>query len=217
MLKIILGMFLSGLLFASGPCLASCGPILISYIAATKKNVYDSIFSYSLFSFARILVYLFLSVSIFFLGQFTTERLLADFSSYIFITAGLFISLMGLLLAMDKKIEIGPLRSFKKYILEKEKKNSLILGIIFGLLPCVPVLVLLSYIGLYSKTWSDSLLYALAFGIGTFLSPLLLLAIFTGMLPQLLKDKREIYCRSLSRIFGLIIFLLGIQLIWRAF
>jgi len=215
MFRIIIGLFLTGLLFGAGPCLASCGPVLISYIAATKKNIYGGLFAYSLFSFARISVYLFLSLAIFYFGQFTTERLLHAFSGYIFITAGVFICVMGLLLVLDKKIDTWPFRVLNKYVLEKEKKNSAVLGIVFGLLPCAPLFVLLSYIGLFSKTWLESLIYALAFGAGTFLSPLLFLAIFTGLMPVWLKDRKEIYYRILIRLCGLFIVFLGIQLIKR--
>jgi arginine exporter protein ArgO len=84
-------------------------------------------------------------------------------------------------------------------------------------LPCAPILVLLGYIGLFSRNWEQSLVYASAFGIGTFLSPLLFLAFFAGIMPGLLKNKREIYGRILSRVSGLIMFFLGIRLIMKGF
>jgi sulfite exporter TauE/SafE len=215
MFKIALGMFVTGLFFGSGPCLVNCGPVLISYILGTKNNIHEGFFSYFLFSLSRIAVYLFLSLIIFFLGQAAAERLLADFSGYVFILGGSFISLIGLFLALGKKIFFRPLRVIEKYLLRKENKNSIILGFIFGLLPCAPILVLLGYIGLFSRNWAQSLFYASAFGIGTFLSPLLFLAFFAGILPGFLKNKSEIYSRILSRASGLIMFFLGMRLIMR--
>lgn len=213
--KIIPSLFLCGLLFGSGPCLASCGPILISYIAATKKNILKGLVVYVLFSLARISVYLLLGVAIFSLGRFTLERLLGDFSRYIFIIGGGFIVLIGVLTAGGKRLEIKPLNFLHRNILERDKKSVVIVGLIVGLLPCVPLLAILSYVGLVSKSWLQSLFYSLSFGLGTFVSPLILLAILAGVIPQWFQDKK--YYSVFRFICGMIIIFLGLQLIYRAF
>jgi sulfite exporter TauE/SafE len=92
-----------------------------------------------------------------------------------------------------------------------------VLGLIIGLLPCAPLLAVFSYLGLVSRTWWHNLLYSLSFGLGTLLSPLLLLAGLTGLIPRFLQGKKELYYKIFSFISGLIIIFLGLQLAKRAF
>ena len=217
MLSIAVNLFISGILFGSGPCMASCGPILISYIAGTKKDPLKGFFVYALFSLARISVYLLLSLGIFFVGKFTMDKFLGSYSRYLLIASGVFIVLMGLLIISGRRWESGICALLYKNVLVREKKSIAILGFVIGLLPCAPLLVLFSYIGLVSKTWASSLLYSLAFGIGTFFSPLLLLAIASGFITRLFKNQSSIFQRILSFLCGLIIVLLGAQLIYRGF
>ncbi len=227
MTKIMLGFFLSGLLFGSGPCIPSCGSILISYIAGTKKNILKGLIVYSLFSLARIFAYLLLGVAVFFFGRWTLERLLGSFSKWVFILGGGFIALIGLLMVLGGSLKFFAkfrawlnssefLRRLQKNILEHDKKSIVIFGLVIGLIPCAPLLSLLTYIGLASKTWTQSLLYSFSFGLGTFVSPLILFVILAGIIPQFLIDKGAVYARAFSSICGLIIMFLGMQLISRA-
>jgi len=212
-------MFLTGLLFGSGPCLASCGLILISYIGATRKNPYSGIITYILFSSSRILVYVLLSLVVFLSGQFVTERFLSDSSRYIFIFGGVFIILMGIFLIFGSRISFKPLAAIQRVMVGWDKKNAIILGILYGIIPCGPFMALLSYIGLVSKTWIQSSVYSLSFGLGTFFSPLLLLAIISGYIPGL----SRLHIPGLSGLSGIIrvvcgamIIFLGFQILWRA-
>ena len=89
-----------------------------------------------------------------------------------------------------------------------------VLGLIVGLLPCAPLLAALSYIGLVSFSWQRCIIYSLVFGLGTLISPLILLALGAGVVPRLLLNKPGI-SRALRLICGLIIMFLGVQLILR--
>lgn len=215
--KIILSLFLAGLLFGSGPCVASCGPFIITYIAGTKKNITRGIMVYLLFSSARIFVYAALSLAIFFLSRLAIERLLGSLYKYVLISGGGFMIIIGVFLAFGKKFEFHFLQSLYKNLLERDKKSVVVAGLIIGLLPCAPLLSVLSYVGLISRTWASSLLYSLAFGIGTFVSPLILLAILAGIIPRVLLDKKAAYYPIFTFICGFIIIFLGIQLIMKAF
>jgi sulfite exporter TauE/SafE len=98
-----------------------------------------------------------------------------------------------------------------------DQKNIFLFGLIIGLLPCAPLIAILSYIGLISKNWLQSLAYSLTFGIGTFVSPLILLVFLTGLLPKTIVEKNKIYNRIFNLICGLIIVFLGVNLVRRAF
>lgn len=211
MFNVMISLFLLGLSFGSGPCLASCGPLLLTYIIGTKKNTPEGLVSYFIFSIARILAYFIFGVMIFYLGSFLTRRLLEDSARYIYILGGVFIIGVGTLMVLGKRMETGFCRFLEKNILEKDKKSIFAFGFIIGLLPCAPLLALFSYLGLISKSWIDAVIYLLFFGAGTLISPLLALVIFAGFLPRFFKSINA--GRALNFICGLIIIFLGIQLI----
>jgi sulfite exporter TauE/SafE len=214
-IKTIGSIFILGLSFGAGPCLVSCGPILLSYIAGTKKNVFKGIWVYILFSCARIVSYLVLSLAVFYLGRFAEQRLFgALFYKYVVLLGGLFILVTGVLMALGKKWEFKLWQFLYRNILERDQKSVFLLGLVIGLLPCGPLLAILSYLGLISKNWLQSVTYGLSFGLGTFVSPLILLVLLAGIIPKFLTGK--IY-RIFSFICGLIIIFFGLQLIFRFF
>jgi len=197
--------------------MASCGPFLISYIAGSGKSITKGIMAYILFSLARILVYVALALAVFFLSSIAVENLLGGLYKYILIAGGGFIAIIGLFMSFGKKLEFRPWQTLYKNLFERDKKSVFAVGLMIGLLPCAPLLSVLSYVGLVSRTWQASLLYSLSFGIGTFVSPLLLLVIFAGAIPRLLPDKKAAYHKIFTFICGLIIIFLGVQLILKGF
>jgi hypothetical protein len=104
----------------------------------------------------------------------------------------------------------------EKNLLQQYHKSALILGLITGILPCAPLLALLGYVALVSKTWPQAFIYCLSFGLGTFLSPLLMISILSGLIPRFLEGQKAIYYRVISVVCGLIMVFLGINLILRA-
>jgi sulfite exporter TauE/SafE len=215
--KIIISLFLTGLLFGSGPCVASCGPFLITYVAGTKKNVARAVIVYFLFSVARISVYAGLGLGVFFLSRFAVDSMLSSLHRYVFVSGGAFIIAIGLFMTLGKRLKFGFWHAWRKNILEHDKKSVLLAGLIIGLLPCAPLLSVLAYVGLVSRTWDASLIYSLSFGVGTLASPLILLTVLAGLIPRILLEKKAEYYPVFSFICGAIIIFLGAQLILRAF
>jgi sulfite exporter TauE/SafE len=207
-------MFVSGFLFGSGPCLASCGPFLISFIAATNKNIPQAITFYSLFSLSRISVYLVLGLLIYFLGNMAQEYL---FPGYVPLFGGIFIVLCGLFIVLGRKVKLPWISRFNKFFSQDQLKNPLVFGLIYGLIPCVPFLTVLSYCGLVSRNWGQALFFTFCFGLGTYLSPLLAVSLFSGAISGFLKGAREKYLKVISVLCGLIIIFLGLQLARRGF
>jgi len=203
-LRTALAVFVLGLTFGSGLCIASCGPILISYVAGAGKNLLKSFTAYIMFSFSRVLVYVILSLLIFFLGKMLVGNFMERLSRYVLIVGGGFIVVVGVLTALGKSWKC-------------DKQNILVMGMVIGLLPCAPLIAVLSYIALVSKTWVHSLTYSLSFGLGTLLSPLLILVVLTGLIPKLMLDRKKLIGRIFGYICGFIIIFLGLQLIRRAF
>ena len=216
-MKLLLSFFILGLTFGSGPCLASCGPLLVSYIAGTNKGVKNSVWVYLLFSLARIAVYAILGLAVFFLGELITRYLFASMGRYFFFAAGLFIMIIGSLVAVGKNPEYKWCAKMQNIFLHKDTLTVILLGLFVGILPCIPLLTILSSLGLMAHSWRESISLALAFGLGTVTSPLLLLAIFAGVIPQSITIHKPIFYRIFQIICGLIMVILGVHLVTRVF
>jgi len=216
-IKITFSLFLLGLTFGSGACIASCGPLLISYLIGTEKNIGKSITSYILFSCARIAVYVILSLCVFLVGRFVIMRFVADISRYLVVAGGALIMVMGVLVAMGKEKRFAFCGVLHKKLIEHDAKSVLMMGLVIGLLPCAPLIALFSYVGLVSKTWAQSLAYSLSFGLGTAVSPLIFLAVFAGAMPKFLDARGQAIVRAVRYICASIIIILGLQLIRRGF
>ncbi|MDP2941210.1 MAG: sulfite exporter TauE/SafE family protein [Candidatus Omnitrophota bacterium] len=215
MYKAVFSLFLSGLLLGSGPCLASCGPLLISYICARQKGVLASIRAYLLFSAGRALVYLVLAAGAYFGGQLFSRYISESAGRYLFLGAGVFIMITGVLAALGKSPDFKFCRWKEENLPRKDGFTLILLGATIGILPCLPLLSALTYIGLVSKSWTQSFAYSLAFGLGTVVSPLLVLAALAGLIPRILKDNFRLR-RLFHLLCGALIIYLGMQLIRKA-
>ncbi len=171
---------------------------------------------YLLFSLSRIFIYMCLGILVFLLGQAVIEYKFASAAKYFFISGGLFITVIGVLVAFGKDTKHLFCKKFQEFFLNKDSKTVLIFGLIVGILPCAPLISVLSYIGLVAKHWVDALLYSLFFGLGTFVSPLLILVIFSSAVTKAVMYKNN-YSRIFNFVFGIIIIYLGVQLILRSF
>ena len=217
MLKLITVFFFLGISFAwGGACVASCGPVLISYITGTGKGVINGLKAYILFSLAKLSVYMMLGVLIFFLGKFACEELLGRYANVLLIGAGAFLILMGSLIAFKKETKFKICQFLQYKFLVKDTKSIITLGVITALLPCMPLIAFFSYLSLMAHSWQESFIYTFSFGIGNIFSPLLFLAAFSGIIPQFIIKNNVAGARIFSFICGLIIMVLGIQLIGRA-
>jgi sulfite exporter TauE/SafE len=84
-------------------------------------------------------------------------------------------------------------------------------------MPCAPLVSILIYAGLIAHNPFENLTYILVFGLGTSLSPLVLLSVLAGFIPRIILNAKEIYVKVFNFICALIMLVLGLQLIRRAF
>jgi sulfite exporter TauE/SafE len=212
-----LGLFIIGLSFGAGPCLVSCGPLLASYIAGTGKNMVQAVLAYFVFSLARIAAYLGLGLGLFFTGKAAVEQFLGKASGYLYFIDGFFLILIGLLVMAGRALESKACRFLERNILERDLKSIVALGLLTGFLPCAPLVAVFSYTLLISRSWISSLLYLLAFGLGTFFSPLLAVAIGAGFIRRIRGNSRGWQEKIFNLACGAMIIYLGIELIRRLF
>lgn len=133
---------------------------------------------------------------------------------YIFIAGGSLILLLGILVFFSQ-IAHTPCKSLSRHILQQDKKAVVLMGFFMGIVPCVPLLAVLSYIGLLARSWPESLLYGASFGLGTFFSPLVILIALSGFIPRISGSTNGFYPRIFNMICGLVMMFFGVQFIWR--
>ncbi len=210
-------LFLTGIFLGVGPCLLSCGPLLVSYIASTQKDTLGGLRVYLIFSVTRMLVYVAFGVLAGFFGEMVLQRILESFVlKIVFLFFGVFLFLLGFLIALDK-FSVGH-SALQKYcgflhrdLGTKDIKNTVIFGLIVSFAPCLPLLAVLGYIALISDTWQKGILYMTSFGLGTVLSPMIILSMWAGWLANFIKSRKWVL-RVINIICGIILIYLGITM-----
>lgn len=210
MLKICLSLFITGIILGAGPCLASCGPILLSYIAATKKTPLGGLRSWFIFSLSRVLIYVFLGGMAGFAGSELFRRFYWEAPGYvIWLVSGIFISFLGFLIFSGRKSHFKICRILNESFIQNDTKSLIILGILIGIFPCIPLIGIFSYITMVSTHYSQGLLMSASFGLGTFISPLIFLGLIAGGIPKLKVLQNERNLVIFQKICGAILFFLG--------
>jgi sulfite exporter TauE/SafE len=144
------------------------------------------------------------------LGRLLTATI-AEFDRPIFVLCGLLISLLGFLIVLGRSPQPRLCQILRKQTVDSEIKGPVLLGLTVCIMPCLYVLSVLAYIAIKAGSPLQGALYGLSFGIGKFLSPLILLGVLSNTLPaMLIKDKRiYTYFKCLC---GAFLFLIGIRL-----
>jgi len=201
-INLLFQFFLSGLILGSSLCLLSCPFFLFPIIARESKTWKEGIKIGLIFGTGRIFSYGILgSIASF------SHFLLQDFlgSKISFIIGGVILICIGFWFFFYSET------CRKNYIIKKI--STFLIGITYGILPCAPLTgFLFTYLVYMSKGILFGFISGIIFGLGTLLSPLLILC---GFFPSFGKrinkfSKGKIYIK----IIGTIIFIFfGIDLI----
>jgi len=217
MLRISLSLFLSGIFLGIGPCLVSCGPFLVTFIAGANKGIKESLRIWLVFSLTKLFAYLVLGLIAGLFSQEVVYRIYqGNLVQYLLVGGGIFVLLIGLAMVFGNNQRIRICRILEERFVKRGIKSTVLFGLLIGFLPCAPLLAILSYIALISGTWYKGFWFSLAFGMGTLISPLIILAMLASLVPKLFSDQAKFFS-VFQKVCGLIITLLGFELISRAF
>lgn len=211
-MKLYIDVFIMGVATSWGPCVSFCAPILIPYIAATQKGWLAGLKVTLAFSLARIIPYVILSLISATLGQYLIRRFYESRPGLIiYVAAGAFISLLGILIVIGKSGQMQLCLPFKK-ISAQGPKEMILLGLMVGFAPCLPLLGLLTYIAFNARDFLHGASLGLAFGLGTLISPLILLGPLAGAGAVFL-FKRPLVYKIAGRACGLLLLYFGTSII----
>lgn len=194
----------------AGPCLVSCSPALLAYIAGTRKVWREALKDIFAFLSGRLLAHLALGYMAGLSGGLL-RRFAPSQVSTIFSPAAGILSLILAAIVLMRKTHTGcgcREKTHKAYDLG----GLLVFGFIIGICPCGPFLALLLNIGLMSKSGLDGMSYAFSFGMGTFVSGLIAVGALAGVItrlpPRFFKSRPSdlilrIFCAGLLVLLGL--------------
>lgn len=211
--KIIWGLFLTGFVLGYGPCLLSCGPLLLSYISATQPGPGRGLRIYLIFSITRIFVYAVMGILAGLFGQWVIRYFFESvWLKWIFAAFGMFLIVTGMTLLKKRSTPIAETCGgwFGRY-LKNGEPNAVLFSLLISLSPCLPLLGVLGYIVLISDTWLTGLILMSVFGLGTAVSPLIIFCAAAGWLARL--SRRFEFWFFILRVLcaGILVFL-GVQL-----
>ncbi len=208
LLKLLIGGFIMGW----GPCLAHTAFLLLPYIGGTKTSWQEGARSALIFSLGRILALVILgglaTVAFNFINRFFPPHR----SAYLYLLLAFFMVTIGIFIVLGKGFNKPIIKVISQKILNRGTESMLLLGFLLGISPCVPLVSVLTYIGCTAENIISGVLYALSFGIGVAVAPIVLGAL-AGIFPGNIFTSPKI--RKVFQVFcGLVLIFFGLQLIW---
>jgi sulfite exporter TauE/SafE len=210
LLRIAGSLFVTGLVLGAGPCLLSCGPLLVSYVAAAHQDARQGLRTYLIFSATRLFVYFLFGCLVGLIGEHVMRRILeSPFLGYIFVGCGAWVAAVGVLLAVRMSAHGNRCHDFMhRHMISHDVKSVVLFGLVVSLAPCLPLLAVLGYIALIADSWVKGVVFMTAFGLGTTLSPVLFFILGAGWFAGWLKNK-EAWSRRIQFVAGVILAYLG--------
>jgi sulfite exporter TauE/SafE len=193
MIKELSEAFILGVTYGLGPCTISCAPLIVPLIMSAAKNKTWGVILSIIFGLGRIIAYVILGALSGYIGQTINFSIPDKFT-------GLFIIALGIFLFFD---------IHNKCILKSKIKINgpivaLVVGIVWGLSPCTPLIALLG-LTVLTKSALTGALMAFVFGLGTILSPIIVLGFFSGWFAKQ-KEFKEI----IPYVSGIFLIILGL-------
>jgi hypothetical protein len=200
-------LFLSGVVLGSGPCFYFCAPILAAYTALYKPTFRGALISYLIFSLFKIIGYIVLGLICALFWKLLNNPWFMHTLDIIYMIMGLFIITIGIS-TLFHKTSLGAKCCATLH--KGNIKNVGVLGFLVGISPCLPLLGILNYIVIISQMPMQSILFALVFGVGTVLSPLILIVGLSGKLATYTLGNKKLQL-GMKIVGGLVLIFLGLQ------
>jgi sulfite exporter TauE/SafE len=201
-----------GLLYGIAFCTSACLPYIASYIAGIGAGFRKGITVTLIYNSGRITAYALIGATIGMLKLFVDAPFLSSFQKYSSLAFGVVTVVIGISILLKSRkssytcnMENGKNLGAKK-LTERFDVRAFVLGLTRGLIVCPPLLLLLMYSIPFAAP-IDSFFLAVLFGLGTALSPILLLGGVTGWL----LNKAPLFRKWISIVGAGILIVLGLS------
>jgi sulfite exporter TauE/SafE len=166
-MNLLLQAFILGITYGFGPCMLSCAPVLVPILISTSKGAKHAFFHTLLFSLGRIAVYVLLGGIMGALGRVLNITIPSWLIGGFMIVLGI-----GVMLRIQQKCFMSKIRITGGFM-------AFVAGVVMGFSPCAPMVAALA-LAISAKSLIKGALIALVFGIGTVISPILLIGLLAG-------------------------------------
>ncbi len=205
---------LAGVTSGISQCSVACAPFVSTYIMGSREGALDGLKSFGVFTAGKVFMCAVLGLASGYIGTtFIGER--SGFQYFPLVNTLALIS-VGLLML------IRPVRTTCKQLEGKSEAlgflsqrlafnpttHMFIMGIVFAAIPCPPMGGILLYSLQMPSVISSSILMAI-FGIGTVVSPLIIICSVAGWFSKKIKGEAPQYRMLFQRLSGMILILLG--------
>ncbi len=196
-------------------CSVACAPFISTYIMGSREGAFQGFKSFVIFTAGRIFMCGVLGLALGYMGTTLIKtdvgfKYVSIIYSVVMVSIGLimFISpVYGNCRRTEKKS--GVISFFSKRLAFSPAIHLLVMGMIFAIIPCPPmVAVLISSLRMPSAISSSVLM--LLFGIGITVSPLVIVSVLAGWFSKKIKTKAPQYKMLFQRLSGIILILLGV-------
>jgi cytochrome c-type biogenesis protein len=202
-----------GITSGLGQCTVFCTPFVTTYIMGSRQGPVEGLKSFVIFSAGRVFMCAMLGVATGYMGgAFIGMEKNFKYGPIIYGGALIFIGLLILLFPVcvcerseNKKGWFGFLSG---RLVFNPTIHLFVMGIALAIVPCPPMGAMLLY-SLKMRSVMSSGMLMLLFGIGTALSPLVIISIAAGWFSGKIKTRVPQYRMMFQRVSGMILILLG--------
>lgn len=209
-----LGSLILGMLYGLTFCTSVCLPYVISYIAGIGAGFRKGVIVTSIYNSGRVTAYALIGGLAGLFKTLVSDAFFLSYQKYSPIAFGVAIILIGASMFLRKKASTGTCIIEKREHLGITKKltqkfdiRAFSMGFTRGLVLCPPLIALLLAALAFSQI--NIIMLAVLFGLGTAVSPLLILGGATGWL----LNKAPLFSRWISKISAGILILLGLNVL----
>ena len=205
---------LIGITSGMSHCSVVCAPVVSTYIMGAREGALKSIRSFAVFTVGRVFVCAVLGLTSGYIG--TTLFGVESDLQYVRLVYSSVLILVGLLMLVrpvctncrQSKGKIRVFGFFSQRLAFNPIAHLLIMGMAFAIIPCPPMGAALLYSLEMPSVIYSGILMAL-FGIGTAISPLIIICALSGWFSRKIKTEAPHYRMLFQRLSGAILILLG--------
>ncbi len=204
---------LLGITSGMSQCGAFCAPVVSTHIMGSKEGALEGLKSYIVFSAGRIFMCLLLGFGVSYAGTVTDINETIRYGSVIYTIILILIGCVMIVRPVRACSETNyknRLRSFlSRHFLFSPTAHLFIMGTGLAIIPCPPMGAMLICSLQMPSILSGGFVMAL-FGIGTAVSPFLIICILAGWFSKKIKAEAPQYKMVFQRLSGIILILLGV-------
>ena len=205
-----------GLLYGLTFCASACLPYIVSYIAGIGAGFKKGVIVTTIYNAGRIVAYAIIGTVVGLVSATISEDFFSGYQQYSAIAFSAITIFIGATILMKKQgtpcdcKQQTPDRFGISKITNRFDLKAFFMGFTRGFILCPPLIALLVYAATFSQI--NSTIMAVLFGLGTALSPLLILGGATGWL----LNKAPLFSKWLSRIGGIALVVMGLSVLGSA-